>query len=116
VGVRKVPITLKLTPEQEAAYALDYGVSKADLNPAVRAEYDRLLAERRARRRARAAPDQTGLISVGGRPVDTWYRKRVPKTPGFDPGKAAVAYAWIMTALAVLAMATFIVLMLVNAR
>lgn len=40
---------MRLTPEQEAAYSLDYGVSRADLKPEVQAEYDRLLAERRAR-------------------------------------------------------------------
>lgn len=38
-----------LTPEQEAAYSLDYGVSRADLKPEVQAAYDRLLAERRAK-------------------------------------------------------------------
>jgi hypothetical protein len=37
-----------LTPEQEAAYALGYGISRADLKPEVQAEYDRVLAERRA--------------------------------------------------------------------
>jgi hypothetical protein len=37
-----------LTPEQEAAYALDYGVRRADLKPHVQALYDRLLDERKA--------------------------------------------------------------------
>jgi hypothetical protein len=37
-----------LTPEQEAAYAISYGLSRSDLKPEVRPEYDRLLAERRA--------------------------------------------------------------------
>jgi hypothetical protein len=40
---------MKLTPEQEAAYSLDYGVSRTDLKPEVQAEYDRLLAERHTR-------------------------------------------------------------------
>jgi hypothetical protein len=35
-----------MTPAQEAGYALDYGVGRADLKPEVQAEYDRLLAER----------------------------------------------------------------------
>ena len=39
---------MRLTPEQEAAYALSYGLSRSDLRPEVRLEYDRLLAERRA--------------------------------------------------------------------
>lgn len=107
---------MRLTAKQEAAYALDYGMSRAGLKPEVQAEYDRLLAERRAHPRVRAAPDQTGLLSIGGRPVDTWYRKRFPKTSGFDPGKAAATYAWIMTSLAVLAMVTFIVIVAVNTR
>ena len=33
----------KMTPEQEAAYALDYGVSRSDLSPAAQTEYDRLV-------------------------------------------------------------------------
>ncbi|HKR69947.1 MAG TPA: hypothetical protein VJT16_13990 [Streptosporangiaceae bacterium] len=39
-----------MTPEQEAAYALRYSLSRTDLKPEVQAEYDRLLAERRADR------------------------------------------------------------------
>lgn len=36
----------KVTPVQEAGYALAYGVARSDLKPEVQAEYDRLLAER----------------------------------------------------------------------
>jgi hypothetical protein len=54
----KVPSPLRLTPEQEAAYSLDYGVSRDDLKPEVQAEYDRLLAERRARPPAPSNPPQ----------------------------------------------------------
>jgi hypothetical protein len=36
----------KMAPTEEANYALDYRVSRDDLRPEVRAEYDRLLAER----------------------------------------------------------------------
>ena len=35
-----------LTPEQEAAYSLHYGVSRADLKPEVQSAYDRLRAIR----------------------------------------------------------------------
>lgn len=38
-------IMAKMTPEQEARYALDWGLARADLKPAVQAEYDRLVAE-----------------------------------------------------------------------
>lgn len=44
-----------LTPEQEAAYALDYRLSRAGLKPEAQAEYDRLLAERHTGLPARAA-------------------------------------------------------------
>jgi hypothetical protein len=40
----------RMTPEQEAAYALERGLSRVELEPLVQAEYDRLLAERRAGR------------------------------------------------------------------
>jgi len=38
----------KMTPDQEAAYALDYGVSRSDLSMAAQMAYDRLLSEREA--------------------------------------------------------------------
>lgn len=44
-GARKVLITVGLTPQQEAEYALNYGVDRADLRPEAQTEYDRLLAE-----------------------------------------------------------------------
>lgn len=37
----------KMTPEQEAAYALDFNVARADLRPAVQEAYDRLVEQRR---------------------------------------------------------------------
>jgi hypothetical protein len=37
----------KMTPEQEAAYALDYDLGRDGLKPAVRPVYDRLLEQRR---------------------------------------------------------------------
>lgn len=45
----------KMTPEQEAAYALDWNMSRNDLKPAVQVEYDRLRAGR-ARAIAPARP------------------------------------------------------------
>jgi hypothetical protein len=36
----------KMTPEQEASYALSYGVDRADLPKAAQVEYDRLVQER----------------------------------------------------------------------
>lgn len=46
----------RMTPEQEAAYALEWGLSRVELEPQVQAEYDRLLAERRARRPGQPGP------------------------------------------------------------
>ena len=43
----------KMTPEQEAAYALDFGVARSDLPPEAQLAYDRLV-EQRARARAQA--------------------------------------------------------------
>jgi hypothetical protein len=38
----------KMTAEREAAYALDFGVSRRDLSPAAQLAYDRLKADREA--------------------------------------------------------------------
>jgi hypothetical protein len=48
----------RMTPEQEAAYALDFNVSRSDLTMAGQIAYDRLEAERRAGlpRRPASAP------------------------------------------------------------
>lgn len=113
---------MRLTPDQEAMYALDFGVSRADLKPEVQAEYDRLQAERRAglRDRLRDRPhiDQSQLRNVGGRAVDSWGLRRQPwpGTPGVDPGKVARRSAWILTLLAVLTFGGFVVVMAVNTR
>jgi hypothetical protein len=44
-----------MTPEQEAAYALDWDLPRDDLDPAVQLEYDRLKMEREARPQMHAA-------------------------------------------------------------
>lgn len=64
-SARKVPITVRLTPEQEAAYALGYGLSRAGLKPEVQAEYDRLLAEGRAGRSGQAVEFRFSFLSMG---------------------------------------------------
>jgi hypothetical protein len=38
-------MAMALTPQQEAAYALDYGVDRSKLRPEIQAEYDRLVGE-----------------------------------------------------------------------
>ena len=47
----------KMTPEREAAYALDFGVARSDLSPDAQLAYD-LLVEQRGRARARAPVSQ----------------------------------------------------------
>jgi protein-S-isoprenylcysteine O-methyltransferase Ste14 len=47
----------KMTPEQEAAYALGFGVARSDLTPEAQLAYDRL-AEQQARARAQAPVSQ----------------------------------------------------------
>lgn len=37
----------KMTPDQEAAHALNFKVARSDLSPAAQVEYDRLIKERR---------------------------------------------------------------------
>ena len=49
-----------MTPEEEAAYALDWDLPRSFLEPAVQLEYDRLKLEREARLRIQhAAPRKT---------------------------------------------------------
>lgn len=43
-----------MTPAQEAAYAVDWGLPRDDLDPAVQREYDRLQMEREAQPQVRA--------------------------------------------------------------
>jgi hypothetical protein len=45
--VRRRDIMAKMTPAQEAAYALDWNGDRSDLSPAAQEEYDRLVARRR---------------------------------------------------------------------
>ena len=65
---------MKMTPEREAAYALDFGVSRDDLKPDVQAEYDRQLKVRRSQGR-HAGPDAifSALgVQVRGEAVETY--------------------------------------------
>jgi hypothetical protein len=67
---------MKMTPEQEAGYALDYGVSRDDLKPEVQVEYDRQLEVRRSRSRSRpTGPDAifpTLGVQVRGEAIETY--------------------------------------------
>jgi hypothetical protein len=54
----------KMTPEQEAAYALDYGSSRSGLSMAAQIVYDRLRSERAAGLPGQAAPPPTRFPSA----------------------------------------------------
>jgi hypothetical protein len=81
-----VPITM-LTPEQEAAYSLDYGVSRADLKPDVQAAYDRLKLERQLR------PASSTLAPVNVSTQTTTYR---PQSVSIILGEAGAATFFVV--------------------
>jgi protein-S-isoprenylcysteine O-methyltransferase Ste14 len=55
----------KMTPEQEAAYALDFGVARSDLPPDAQLAYDRLVEQRaRAAASAPVSPADAEAISA----------------------------------------------------
>ena len=56
---------MAMTPEQEASYALSWGLDRDDLKPAVQEIYDRLKAEREAR--GPAAPQVRASLELEGR-------------------------------------------------
>lgn len=60
----------KMTPAQEAAYAIDYNLAREDLSPAVQLEYDRLIKERAQARTGVSSKSQehskTDDIQPGG--------------------------------------------------
>ena len=83
---------MKLTPGQEAAYALDYGLNRADLKPPVQTEYDRLLEQRKTATTARpvaGAPGSSPLAATWqGSPASPWWRN----WPGLTLGAAWLGF------------------------
>jgi hypothetical protein len=59
----------KMTPEQEAAYALDYGVARGDLPQQTQLAYDRLV-EQRAHQQAEAALAQGAVTAANAVPKE----------------------------------------------
>jgi hypothetical protein len=66
----------KMTPMQQAAYALDFNVSHDDLKPEVQAAYDRLLEARREAVYALESRLSRDVCSLTFRPSTTasWRR------------------------------------------
>jgi hypothetical protein len=97
---------MSLTPEDEAAYALDHGVSRADLKPDVRAAYDGLLEERKA------APTRSwaGTLVPSDRPDVRAARPRAPITWQADPlrpGWRAELWVWLFVGMLLSVVAGF---------
>jgi len=60
----------KMTPTQEANYALDWNVARSGLTPAAQAEYDRILAEQQASGRYEEPPSTVELEAEGRRVIE----------------------------------------------
>jgi hypothetical protein len=98
----------KMTPEQEAAYSLDFGVARSDLAPDVQLAYDRLV-EQRAAAPAPGSPAGAEATRIRN-PTPNWQYPQVPPpyavTPGAPPVlptsmKRAIGLMWAGTGLAV---------------
>jgi protein-S-isoprenylcysteine O-methyltransferase Ste14 len=88
----------RMTPEQEAAYALDFGVAKSDLPEEAQLAYDRL-AQQRARARANAP---VPAASTDGKPITIPKRAAAVITVlgiliGPGPGILVVLLPWLIT-------------------
>jgi hypothetical protein len=63
---------MRLTPEEEAAYALDHRLTRADLKPHVQALYDRMLQERKAEAATPGAAGEAPATWQGWPPQPPW--------------------------------------------
>jgi protein-S-isoprenylcysteine O-methyltransferase Ste14 len=88
----------KMTPEQEAAYALDYGVARSDLSKDVQLAYDRL-AEQRARERTPAPVSPATSEAAGGYITMPKWAAAVGTALSFPlgPGIVVVLVPWLIT-------------------
>jgi hypothetical protein len=87
----------KMTPEQEAAYALDFGLDRAGLREDVQLAYDHL-AEERSRARAQATRDRAAA------PAAPWPARRPPGRRWYwvAIGVLLAGVVWLLAAFAVL--------------
>jgi hypothetical protein len=88
-----------MTPEQEAAYALNYGVSRGDLKPDAQREYDGQLEIRRSHnRRADSGPDAVfpalGVL-VRGEAAEACTAPPGAGPPG-DPVRPGPRFGWAL--------------------
>ena len=97
---------MRPTPEEEAAYALDHRVSRADLPPHVQAVYDRLLEERNAE----AARPWAGTLAPSGQPDVRTGHPRAPITwqaPSLRPERQGEFRVWVFVLVVLAVVAGF---------
>jgi protein-S-isoprenylcysteine O-methyltransferase Ste14 len=89
---------LKMTPEQEAAYALRWNVARSDLPQAAQLAYDRL-QEERARSAALPAESRVGAGPASGHVTMPRWLSAVLTTLSvlFGPGTILVLFPWMIT-------------------
>lgn len=87
----------KMTPEQEASYALNFDVDRGSLRPAAQAEYDRLKQERASQPRAQTstftssgADSPTAQPSLTPESTETWERRSDGHLPLTIAGRSPV--------------------------
>lgn len=81
---------MKMTPEQEAAYALDYGISRDVLKPTVQAAYDRQREVRRSQREMRRGQDRDVRPDAVFPALGVQVRGAVVEAYGAPTGAAAL--------------------------
>ncbi len=87
-----------MTPEQEAAYALDFGVARSDLPQDAQLAYDRL-AERRVRASSPAPVSQANRGAASGPVVMPRWATILVTVLSFPagPGLVVVLLPWLIT-------------------
>ena len=98
----------KMTPGQEAEYALDFGVARSDLPEEAQLAYDRL-AEQRARARAQALLDRGAVMATAGLPPDIMSATEGRRMPGLLRSRASwVASGLILQAVGAVGVAAYV--------
>jgi hypothetical protein len=87
----------KLTPEQEARYALDFGVARSDLPEDAQAAYDRL-AEQRARAGTQVPVSPADAEAAPRATMPRWMAAVVTALSfPLGPGIVVVLVPWLIT-------------------
>jgi hypothetical protein len=90
----------RMTPEQEAEYALDFGVARSNLREEVRLAYDRLV-EQRAHARGQALLDRGAVMATSVGPLGGEGEASASAPMDLPPAKLRPGRGWYLVALAV---------------